>query len=150
MTYAELAATWDSWAAAITSAAISPARADTLRQCASELRALICTSEASERERLAARLSGWALRYQGVGYDEGHDQDRLDSIAGHIAALLPPARTEHTAHICTESNLCRCYMLADEPNWKCPVHGYPWPPRCDCGRFVKRSAQTATPSTLGD
>lgn len=45
--------------------------------------------------------------------------------------------SEHV-HICTESTLCRCYALADEPSQKCPVHGYPWPPRCDCGRFVKR------------
>jgi len=31
-----------------------------------------------------------ALRYQGVGYDEGHDQEALDSIADRIEALLPP------------------------------------------------------------
>ena len=31
-----------------------------------------------------------ALRYRGVGYDEGHDQGALDSLADRIEALLPP------------------------------------------------------------
>ena len=41
-------------------------------------------------------------------------------------------------HICQRSTTCCCYMLADEPNWRCPVHGTgEWPPRCgECGRFL--------------
>lgn len=31
-----------------------------------------------------------ALQYDGVGYDEGHSQEALDSLAERIAALLPP------------------------------------------------------------
>lgn len=34
---------------------------------------------------------------------------------------------------------CCCYLLADEPADDCPVHGDGgWPPRCKCGKFVKR------------
>ena len=43
-------------------------------------------------------------------------------------------------HTCEESRTCRCYMLASEPDEDCPVHGNPWPPRCEkCGRFMKWS-----------
>ena len=31
-----------------------------------------------------------ALSFRGDGYDECHDQDRLESLADRIAALLPP------------------------------------------------------------
>ncbi len=42
-------------------------------------------------------------------------------------------------HICKESTTCRCYQLALEPNENCPIHGYPYPPRCgECGKFIKR------------
>lgn len=46
-------------------------------------------------------------------------------------------------HVCREYAACRCYLLADEPSPKCPIHGEAeWPPRCgDCGRFMKREAQ---------
>ena len=46
-------------------------------------------------------------------------------------APKPPA-----THVCRESETCVCRMDADEPSEQCPVHGFPWPPRCDCGRFV--------------
>ena len=41
-------------------------------------------------------------------------------------------------HDCREPHDCWCYMLSDEPNEECPVHGSgPWPPRCEeCGRFM--------------
>ncbi len=29
-------------------------------------------------------------------------------------------------------------MWASEPSEDCPVHGYPWPPRCEtCGQYMK-------------
>jgi len=41
-------------------------------------------------------------------------------------------------HVCRKSDVCCCYSLALEPNEKCPLHGYPWPPRCgECGRFMR-------------
>ena len=40
-------------------------------------------------------------------------------------------------HECKESRVCCCFMLALEPDDQCPVHGYPYPTRCDCGKFVK-------------
>lgn len=46
-------------------------------------------------------------------------------------------------HICTEDDVCCCYLTDLEPHPKCPVHsGYrEWPPRCaSCGRFT-RSAE---------
>lgn len=45
-----------------------------------------------------------------------------------------------TPHICHESKTCMCYLLALEPDERCPVHGCgEWPPRCAvCGRFLKR------------
>lgn len=45
-----------------------------------------------------------------------------------------------TGHVCKEFKCCTCYMLADEPSDDCPIHGYPWPPRCSCGRFVSSDA----------
>ena len=37
-----------------------------------------------------------------------------------------------------ESSTCCCYLLADEPNEQCPLHGHPWPPRCEvCGQMMK-------------
>lgn len=43
-------------------------------------------------------------------------------------------------HICQESTTCSCYLLGDEPNESCPIHGAgEWPPRCyHCGQFIKR------------
>jgi len=41
-------------------------------------------------------------------------------------------------HTCKEYMGCACSMEGLEPDENCPVHGYPWPPRCECGRFVKR------------
>jgi hypothetical protein len=40
-------------------------------------------------------------------------------------------------HKCRESKICKCSPLADEPNPDCPVHGYPYPRRCSCGKFVE-------------
>ena len=40
-------------------------------------------------------------------------------------------------HTCKESNSCCCSLAALEPDEDCPVHGWPWPPRCEtCGRFL--------------
>lgn len=43
-----------------------------------------------------------------------------------------------SAHICAETTVCCCYLLAYEPNERCPIHGCgPWPPRCaECGRLL--------------
>jgi len=42
-------------------------------------------------------------------------------------------------HICAEATTCCCSRSALEPDESCPVHGHPWPPRCEtCGRFVRR------------
>ena len=32
---------------------------------------------------------------------------------------------------------CCCSMIADEPSWKCPIHGGAIVNRCECGRFVR-------------
>lgn len=41
-------------------------------------------------------------------------------------------------HECQASRTCCCSIIALEPNEDCPIHGYPWPPRCEiCGRFMK-------------
>jgi len=41
-------------------------------------------------------------------------------------------------HKCQEGITCRCSSTACEPNDDCPIHGYPWPPRCEiCGKFMK-------------
>ena len=45
---------------------------------------------------------------------------------------------DKTRHICKESKSCCCYLLADEPDENCPIHGAGnWPPRCEfCGKFL--------------
>ena len=58
-------------------------------------------------------------------------------------------------HKCQEGITCRCSSTACEPNDDCPLHGYPWPPRCgDCGRFMKHpktnfSAMSIVMATAG-
>lgn len=43
-------------------------------------------------------------------------------------------------HKCQEQNWCSCSSTALEPDDNCPLHGYPWPPRCEiCGQFMKWS-----------
>lgn len=49
-------------------------------------------------------------------------------------------------HGCKEDMTCICYTLALEPDDRCPMHGYPWPPRCRCGRFVKRKEAIYEPT----
>jgi hypothetical protein len=40
-------------------------------------------------------------------------------------------------HICQESRSCSCSIQGLEPDEDCPLHGYPWPPKCGiCGRFL--------------
>lgn len=48
--------------------------------------------------------------------------------------------TQKPPHVCAIARTCKCYLLADEPNEDCPVHGFP-DRRCDCGRFVTRSSR---------
>lgn len=46
-------------------------------------------------------------------------------------------------HVCKEATHCMCSLLADEPDEDCPMHGFPYPPRCaECGRFLKRKEYT--------
>jgi hypothetical protein len=41
-------------------------------------------------------------------------------------------------HKCTPMMpYCCCSMIADEPSWKCPIHGGAIINRCECGRFVR-------------
>jgi hypothetical protein len=40
-------------------------------------------------------------------------------------------------HKCKPNKICSCYPLSSEPSEKCPVHGTIWPPRCECGKFIK-------------
>jgi hypothetical protein len=41
-------------------------------------------------------------------------------------------------HECRRSMTCNCYLDALEPRETCPVHGVPWPPRCEiCGKFMQ-------------
>jgi hypothetical protein len=40
-------------------------------------------------------------------------------------------------HVCSPDMGCICSLQALEPDEDCPKHGYPFPPRCACGRFVK-------------
>lgn len=43
-------------------------------------------------------------------------------------------------HVCKDYFCgCTCSVIADEPADDCDVHGAGhWPPRCECGKFVKR------------
>ena len=71
----------------------------------------------------------------GLGVFKNHER-------GNIMNSPDVAKSDFDAivmlgHVCEESTTCECYMLADEPNEDCPVHGHPWPPRCGtCGRFM--------------
>lgn len=41
------------------------------------------------------------------------------------------------SHVCAVDRTCCCSMIANEPEEKCPVHGWP-ESRCGtCGRWVK-------------
>jgi hypothetical protein len=41
-------------------------------------------------------------------------------------------------HKCQEGRSCCCSITALEPDDDCPLHGYPFPPRCEiCGRYMK-------------
>jgi len=42
-------------------------------------------------------------------------------------------------HVCAPRRSCCCSVQALEPDEDCPIHGYPYPPRCDCGRFIKKN-----------
>jgi hypothetical protein len=46
-------------------------------------------------------------------------------------------------HKCQVSKTCKCYLLASEPNEKCPIHGAgDWPPRCEiCGQYMNQNPQ---------
>ena len=58
-------------------------------------------------------------------------QDLVEKYRRQAEAVL------RAAHECKPPRTCVCYALALEPSEDCPVHGYPWPPRCgDCGRFM--------------
>ena len=40
-------------------------------------------------------------------------------------------------HSCHDPKTCCCNTQGLEPSDDCPVHGHPWPPRCEeCGRFL--------------
>ena len=46
------------------------------------------------------------------------------------------------SHACEVFRYCSCWLLGDEPNEKCDIHGWSVP-RCRCGRFVlPRAART--------
>ena len=47
-------------------------------------------------------------------------------------------------HTCEEYKVCMCSIVGLEPNEDCPVHGYPYPARCECGRFVSRPRDEVT------
>jgi hypothetical protein len=49
---------------------------------------------------------------------------------------------DEPGHDCAEGTGCICSTSALEPEQDCPVHGYPFPPRCHiCGRFMKWEKQ---------
>jgi len=40
-------------------------------------------------------------------------------------------------HECHPRVGCSCSSVGLEPDDDCPMHGHPWPPRCEvCGRFM--------------
>ena len=44
-------------------------------------------------------------------------------------------------HTHKESRECCCDFQGLEPDEQCPLHGHPWPPRCEkCGQLMKRKA----------
>ena len=53
-------------------------------------------------------------------------------------------------HECNESLVCQCPEFALEPADNCPLHGYPYPPRCaECGRFMRsKPAETFDPRDI--
>jgi hypothetical protein len=50
-------------------------------------------------------------------------------------------------HECEQSATCICPIYALEPHYNCPRHGHPYPPRCDCGRFVSQFTRTNVATT---
>jgi len=53
---------------------------------------------------------------------------RTGSTASMDKATSP--QRGKSSHRCREARTCCCYQLADEPNERCPVHGFgEWPPR---------------------
>lgn len=64
-------------------------------------------------------------------------QDEADEQSA-LSALFQRQRLAQRPHGCKEYIGCICTPHGLEPNDKCPRHGHPWPPRCVCGRFVKR------------
>ncbi len=63
------------------------------------------------------------------------------SMSGQDSPGQVAARKALKKHVCKEDKTCHCYILAEEPEEDCPVHGYPYPPRCDCGKFLKRKVE---------
>jgi len=54
-------------------------------------------------------------------------------------------------HVCRESRTCCCSLTALEPDEDCPVHGWPYPPRCEiCGQFMKRTFDATYEETLAE
>lgn len=40
-------------------------------------------------------------------------------------------------HECRRPRTCCCSIQGLEPDEDCPIHGWPWPPKCEeCGRFI--------------
>lgn len=56
------------------------------------------------------------------------------------------------AHTHELPRTCICYLLAQEPDEKCPIHGGgEWPPRCaHCGRFMPWPSVPATTAPSPD
>lgn len=54
-------------------------------------------------------------------------------------------------HIHKKSDVCTCSLLAMEPDEQCPIHGYPWPPRCaECGQYMKWQVDTLDKNNYND
>jgi len=68
--------------------------------------------------------------------DEIFDQAMRDEF------LLIRETRKTRQHICKESRTCKYSSSTLTPNDDCPVHGTPWPPRCEeCGRFLSKKGK---------
>lgn len=71
-----------------------------------------------------------------------------DGFVRYIRSRFQPRKkpTPPAPHTCARPRTCSCSMSADEPDYRCPIHGGgEWPPQCaTCGRIMPHTREGAT------